>query len=263
MGVESRHGDARVGDAHAAQRRIRRADRVQHAVARDELDRAAQARVQRRVRDAHFGPARVEAEHEERVLGRNAGAARDERGIAVEVDSGELDRAFRMRCGDDRVHFAGERRVDRGLRRIERGFAVRRGDCADLQLAGLELPALDQSQRAVVPGGISIVVDGDGDEVLGAAAADRQACAVGDVDGQAGGDCAGACRGFRVRSYAQVDHHRADLFLSDSHQHGYGVAVRAAAGVALFRGRTRLGGAAAMSAPAPGPHPPRSARHGP
>src|SRR5439155_13260545 len=100
------------------------------------------------------GPARVEAEHEEHVLGRNAGAARDERGIAVEFDSGELDRAFRMRRGDDRVHFAGERRVDRGLRRIERGFAVWRGDCTDVQLAGLELPALDQGQRPVVPGRI-------------------------------------------------------------------------------------------------------------
>lgn len=42
----------------------------------------------------------------------------------------------------------------------------------------------------------------------------------------------GPCRGFRVRADAQADHHWADLFLSDSHQHGYGVAVCAAAGVA-------------------------------
>ena len=117
----------------------------------DFSDRPTQARVQRRMRNAHFDPARLEAEHEERVLGRHAGTARDERGIAVELDSGELDRAFRMRRGDYRVHLAGERRVDRGLRGIERGFAVRCCDRADVQLAGFELPALDEGQRAVAP----------------------------------------------------------------------------------------------------------------
>src|SRR5256886_4442568 len=69
----------------------------------------------------------------------------------VELDSGELDRAFRMRRGDYRVHLAGERRVDRGLRGIERGFAVRFCDRADVQLAWFELPALDEGQRAVAP----------------------------------------------------------------------------------------------------------------
>src|SRR2546426_7328905 len=72
--------------------------------------------------DAHLVPAVIEADHEKRVLGRHARAARDERGIPVELDSGELDRAFGLWGGDDSVHFAGERRVDRSFRRIERCF---------------------------------------------------------------------------------------------------------------------------------------------
>ena len=56
-----------------------------------------------------------------------------------------------MGRGHHRVHLAGECRVDRGLRGIERGFAVRRRDRADVQLAGFELLALDQSQRSAAP----------------------------------------------------------------------------------------------------------------
>src|SRR6266849_3231965 len=152
--IESRNGDARVGDADAPQRRIRRADRVHDAVARDELDRAAQACVQCGVGDAHFGPVTVEAEHEKHVLGWNAGAARDEGRIAVELDSRELDRAFGLWRSDHCVDLACERGVDRRLRGAERGFAVRCRDRADVQLAGLELPTLDQGQRAVAPGRI-------------------------------------------------------------------------------------------------------------
>src|SRR5712691_5077715 len=76
--------------------------------AREELDRTAQARVQRRVRDAHFRAARVEADHEERVVRRDAGAARDEGGVAVELDARELDRALGLRGGDHGVPLTRE-----------------------------------------------------------------------------------------------------------------------------------------------------------
>src|SRR5437899_354185 len=101
--------------------------------------------------DAHLVPAVIEADHEKRVLGRHARAARDERGIPVELDSGELDRAFGLWGGDDSVHFAGERRVDRSFRRIERCFPVRRRDLTDVQFVRLELLALEEDQRAVAP----------------------------------------------------------------------------------------------------------------
>src|SRR5216684_3126308 len=95
--------------------------------------------MQRNVRNANLAAFVLEAEHQDAVLGRQAGDARHERRIAVELDAGGVDRGLAVRRRDDRRELAGERAADRDLGRIERGAAMDRGNLADLQLPGVQL----------------------------------------------------------------------------------------------------------------------------
>lgn len=61
------------------------------------------------MRDAHLASLVFEAQHEDAVPGRQAGDARDERRVAVELDAGGVDRGFGVRRGHDRRELARER----------------------------------------------------------------------------------------------------------------------------------------------------------
>ena len=62
--------------AETPQRPVRGTDGIEHPVARQQFQRMAHADMQRGMHDAGLAPARgmLEAQHEERVLGRHAGA---------------------------------------------------------------------------------------------------------------------------------------------------------------------------------------------
>ena len=125
--VQPADRDPRGRDADPAQRVVHRAHDPADPFFRHELDRAPQAHVQGRVRDPHP----VEADHEERIVHRHAGAARDERRIAVELDARCLDREFGLRRSDHRRDIPCHRGLDRRARRLHGGAAVRRANLAD------------------------------------------------------------------------------------------------------------------------------------
>ena len=99
------------------------------------------------MRDAHLAARVLEAQHQDRFLGRQPQRARDERGIAVELDARGVDRGLAVRRGDHRAIVARRRAADRPLRRGDRGATVRRMDLADRELARPELEHVDIAQR--------------------------------------------------------------------------------------------------------------------
>ena len=131
MRIDAAHRDARLLYCERAQRRLGRTQRADDARTGDQRERLADARVQRDVRDAQLAPGVREAEHQHALLRRQAAAARDKGGIAVEGEPGGMDGRFGMRRADHRVVVAGERPVDRRARRRERGVAMLRRHGAD------------------------------------------------------------------------------------------------------------------------------------
>ena len=138
--IQARHRDARLFHAQALERVVRRAQHLGEALRGDQLDRAAQAQVQRRVHDARG----IETDHEERVLGRDSRAARDERGVAVEFDAGLLDGELGVRRGHHRRDFALERRFHCRACRAHRRAPMRRAHLADLEALVGEMLERDQ-----------------------------------------------------------------------------------------------------------------------
>ena len=63
----------------------------------------------------------IEAQHQVDVVLVGAGLARDEGRIAVERDSGERDRGFVLRGGNNCVHFVCKGGFDRCAGKGERG----------------------------------------------------------------------------------------------------------------------------------------------
>ena len=116
--------DPRCADADLFQRCVHRGDRFLHPFPRDAPYGSQNARMQRDVRDAHLAARMRKAQHEDRVLRRDARGARDERRIAVELDPGGVDRALAVRRRDHRGVFAGQGALDRGARSIQGGAAM-------------------------------------------------------------------------------------------------------------------------------------------
>ena len=141
--VDPADGDFRPFAPQFFQSDIDGAEGFQHPLPGDHRQAAPQARVQRDVRNPDLAACVLEAQHQDAVLGRQAGGARDERRIAVELDAGGADRGLGVRCRHDRGELSGERAADRGLRRVERGAAMHRGNLADLQLPGVELLSVE------------------------------------------------------------------------------------------------------------------------
>ena len=154
MRVEAGHGELGRGDAELAQGGIGGGDDRADPRPRDEVDRPAQADMQRRMDDARV----VEAQHEEGIVRRHAGAARDERRIAVEGNPGRGDGALGVRRADNRIDMTGARRRDRRARRLDRGATMRGMDLAEDRRLGSDR---EQGDAVAVPTDLCSGVEGD------------------------------------------------------------------------------------------------------
>src|ERR1051326_8353962 len=107
--------------------------------------------MQRGVRNAQLALAVAETEHENRVLRLQPAHARDERGIAVELDAGGMHRGLRVRRADHGGEAPFERGANRALRRGEGGAAVAWRDGTERGQVLLHRQQLDPFERQSSP----------------------------------------------------------------------------------------------------------------
>ena len=110
MRIDAEYAQAWFGDAERTRGFDDGFRRVDYQVGRDPFERIVNSLMQRHMADTKFR----RNQQQEHAVFRCAGQLRDQSGIAGEWNAGAVDRCFRVRASNDRIHCALLRQCDGG-----------------------------------------------------------------------------------------------------------------------------------------------------